>query len=38
MKRIREAQYQEHMGDGNGIKNWNDFARRIVDRGIMDFW
>ena len=38
MKRIRDAQYQEQMGDDNGTKDWNDFARRIVDKGVMDFW
>jgi len=37
MKRIREAQYQEHMGDSDGDKLWNDFGRRIVDKGITDF-
>jgi len=38
MNRIRDLQYQEYMGDNNGVKNLNDFAMRITDNGVRDFW
>jgi len=31
-------QYREHMGDNAKEKTWNEFAGRIIDKGITDFW
>ena len=38
MERIRDLQYQEYMGDNNGVKNLNDFAMHITDNGVREFW
>jgi len=32
MKRIREAQYCEQMGDYNGTKNWNDLRGELLTK------
>jgi len=38
MDRIQDLQYQEYMGDNNGVKNLNDFVMHITDNGVREFW
>jgi len=38
MGRIRHFPYKEFMVDNDGVKNLNEFANSIADKGVRDFW
>jgi len=38
ISKIQNEQYKEGMGDGNGEKDWTEFAVRKTDKGTGNVW